>query len=137
MALVVVRRLAFGYSAPVPSAPWHKHMHDASECALTPRVRDMVEPEHGVRAVLLRREVEREERVPVVDEQRDRPLHVVRAEERAHGLVALLLVRGLVQLGDTLLGVDALCFAATARGRRMRGMGVFYEDRKRERTRAR
>ena len=85
--------------------------------ALTPCMRDVVEPEHGVCAVLLRGKVVREERVAVVDDQRDRPLHVVRAEEGAHGLVAFLLVGRLAQRRHTLLLLNALRLPSSGAGR--------------------
>ena len=47
---------------------------------LTPRMRNVVKAKYDVGAVRLRREIVREQRVPVVDDENDRTLHLVRPQ---------------------------------------------------------
>lgn len=75
-------------------------------------MRDVVETEHNIR-IALRREVVWEERIPVVDDENQRSLHLVGAEQGADGFVFFVLVVGFAHRVLTSLGVDTLGFPAT------------------------
>lgn len=75
-------------------------------------MRDVVETEHNIR-IPLRREVVWEERISVVDDQDQRSLHLVGAEQSADGFVFFVLVVGFTDRVLTGLGMDTLGFPAT------------------------
>lgn len=74
----------------------------------TPSMHDVVEPEDDVRAILLGRKIVGEEGITIVDEQRYLSLETERLQERAHGLVFLVLVGCFLQRRLTLVAVHAL-----------------------------
>ena len=89
-----------------------------SECGttsreLTPGVRDAVEAKDNIR-IPVRRKIEGEECILVVNKQGERALHSVSVQQRPYRLIAFELVSCFVCLMHPFLSVDALGLAAAA-----------------------
>ena len=76
-------------------------------------MRNVVKAKYDVGAVRLRREIVREQRVPVVDDENDRTLHLVRPQQRSDGPVPFFLIGSLLKPRTALVAVQTLRLATT------------------------